>query len=132
MTARVLLQVLCIWALLGSQLGKASIETELHDHRGVVAYGEGRLDQARLLFEKVLAEDPDDKATLQYLALIAQGQGEIEFAMIGTIPADDPSHGHPHGRAPTRGVWAGERVRRYAGWRNRGGQVHPEHRLQGQ
>jgi hypothetical protein len=34
---------------------QASVESELAFHRGVVAYGEGRLDPARQEFERVLA-----------------------------------------------------------------------------
>ena len=54
----------------------ASVESELAFHRGVVAYGEEQLDQARALFEKVLELDPSDTVALHYLALIAQKQGD--------------------------------------------------------
>src|SRR5262245_26228826 len=54
----------------------ASVESELAFHRGVVAYGEGRLGPARQDFERVLAEDPDDREALRYLALILKAQGD--------------------------------------------------------
>jgi tetratricopeptide (TPR) repeat protein len=59
---------------------QASVESELAFHRGVVAYGEDRLDEARALFEKVLALEPDDTVTIHYLALIAQKQGDAARA----------------------------------------------------
>jgi tetratricopeptide (TPR) repeat protein len=55
---------------------QASVESELAFHRGVVAYGEGRLDPARQEFERVLAEDPEDREALRYLALILKAQGD--------------------------------------------------------
>ena len=54
----------------------ASVESELAFHRGIVAYGEQHLDEARALFEKVLELDPNDTIALHYLALIAQRQGD--------------------------------------------------------
>ncbi len=54
----------------------ASVESELAFHRGVVAYGQERLDEARALFEKVLELDPNDTVAIHYLALIAQKQGD--------------------------------------------------------
>jgi tetratricopeptide (TPR) repeat protein len=54
----------------------ASVESELAFHRGVVAYGQERLDEARTLFEKVLELDPNDTVAIHYLALIAQKQGD--------------------------------------------------------
>ena len=54
----------------------ASVESELAFHRGVVAYGQEHLDEARALFEKVLELDPSDTVALHYLALIAQKQGD--------------------------------------------------------
>ena len=53
-----------------------SVDSELAFHRGVVSYGEGRLAQARQDFERVLAEDPEDREALRYLALILKAQGE--------------------------------------------------------
>jgi len=55
---------------------QASVESELAFHRGVVAYGDGRLAEARRSFERVLAEDPEDREALRYLALILKAQGE--------------------------------------------------------
>src|SRR5262245_1484009 len=55
---------------------RASVDSELAFHRGVVAYGEGRLDPARQDFERVLAEDPEDREALRYLALILKAQGD--------------------------------------------------------
>jgi len=73
----------------------ASVESELAFHRGVVAYGEARLDEARALFEKVLELDPNDTVALHYLALIAQKQGDrvrarelIERGLV--LDPDDP------------------------------------------
>ncbi len=54
----------------------ATVESELAFHRGVVAYGQQRLDEARTLFEKVLELDPNDTVAIHYLALIAQKQGD--------------------------------------------------------
>jgi tetratricopeptide (TPR) repeat protein len=59
----------------------ASIESELAFHRGVAAYGEGRLTEARAEFEKVLAADPEDVAAHHYLGLIAQAQGTPALAV---------------------------------------------------
>ena len=59
----------------------AGNNSELTFHRGVVAYGEERYDAARVEFEKLLAEDPDDTAAIQYLALIAHAQGDPELAI---------------------------------------------------
>ena len=52
-------------------LATASVESELAFHQGVAAYGEGRLDEARARFERVVEEAPDDAAALQYLNLIS-------------------------------------------------------------
>jgi tetratricopeptide (TPR) repeat protein len=59
----------------------ASVEAELAFHRGVVAYREGRLPEARALFEKVVAEDPQDSAATHYLGLISQAQGDTDGAL---------------------------------------------------
>lgn len=59
----------------------ASVDSELAFHRGVVAFGDERYDDARVAFEKVLAEDPEDAAAIQYLGLIAQEQGDPDGAI---------------------------------------------------
>jgi tetratricopeptide (TPR) repeat protein len=59
----------------------ASVESELAFHRGVVAFGDERYDDARAAFEKVLAEDSEDAAAIQYLGLIAQEQGDPDGAV---------------------------------------------------
>jgi tetratricopeptide (TPR) repeat protein len=59
----------------------ASVETELAFHRGVVAYGEGQLDEAQKQFEIVLAADPQDTVALQYLGLVAQKRGDPAGAL---------------------------------------------------
>jgi Tfp pilus assembly protein PilF len=59
----------------------ASVESELSFHRGVVAFGDGRYDDARAAFERVLAEDPEDTAAIQYLGLVAQEQGDLDGAI---------------------------------------------------
>lgn len=66
---------------LGAVPAWASVESELAFHRGVVAYAEGRLAPARQDFERVLAEDPDDREALRYLALILKAQGEPARAL---------------------------------------------------
>jgi tetratricopeptide (TPR) repeat protein len=62
-------------------LATASVESELAFHQGVAAYGEGRLDEARARFERVVEEAPDDAAALQYLNLIALAQGRDQDAV---------------------------------------------------
>ena len=62
------------WLLAAPAL--ATVESELAFHRGVVAFGQERLDEARTLFEKVLELDPNDTVAIHYLALIAQKQGD--------------------------------------------------------
>ena len=59
----------------------ASVGSELAFHRGVVAFGDGRFDDARAAFDRVLAEDPEDAAAIQYLGLIAQEQGDPDGAI---------------------------------------------------
>lgn len=68
-TARVL-AILTLLLAVGP--ASASVEAELAFHRGVVAYGENRYDDAEAQFRKVLGEDPEDTAALHYLGLIAQ------------------------------------------------------------
>jgi tetratricopeptide (TPR) repeat protein len=67
--------------LLAASPALASVELELAFHRGVLAYGEERFDEARAQFEKVLAEDPEDTTALRYLGLIAQARGEHDAAV---------------------------------------------------
>jgi len=59
----------------------ASVQSELAFHRGVVAFGDQRYDDARVAFEAVVAEDPEDAAAIQYLGLIAQAQGDPDAAV---------------------------------------------------
>jgi len=59
----------------------ASVKSELAFHRGVVAYGEDRLDEAQRQFGIALAEDPEDTVTLHYLGLIAQKQDDPARAL---------------------------------------------------
>jgi tetratricopeptide (TPR) repeat protein len=59
----------------------ASGEAELAFRRGVVAYGEDRLDEAQRQFEIALAEDPENTATLHYLGLIAHKQDDLARAL---------------------------------------------------
>ena len=54
----------------------ASVKSEIAFHRGVVAYGEGNLEDAQAAFETVLAEDSEDTAAIHYLGLIASDRGE--------------------------------------------------------
>jgi len=81
--------------LLAGPAAATSVDSELAYHRGVVAYGEGKLEQASSQFERVLAEDPDDASVLQYLGLIAARQGAPDDAIelfkraVGAAP-DDP------------------------------------------
>jgi tetratricopeptide (TPR) repeat protein len=72
--------MLLIWVFPASQVG-ASVSSELAFHRGVVAFGDARFDAAALEFEKVVAEDPEDTAALQYLGLIAQEQEDFSRAV---------------------------------------------------
>jgi len=78
-SGRALAVVLCL--LVTAVPALASVESELAFHRGVEAYGAKRYDEARVEFEKVLAETPDDVATLRYLALIAQQQDDSARAI---------------------------------------------------
>lgn len=59
----------------------ASVESQLAYHRGVVAFGEGNLDQAKQQFESMLSEDPDDASVLQYLGIIASKQNDPDLAI---------------------------------------------------
>lgn len=74
---------------------RASVESELSFHRGVIAYAEGRLDEAVAEFERVLVDEPDDAATHQYLGLIAVEQADFERAIASyrravELTPDDP------------------------------------------
>jgi tetratricopeptide (TPR) repeat protein len=55
---------------------QGSVESELAFHRGVAAYGGGKLAEARRNFERVLAEDAEDREALRYLAMILKAQGQ--------------------------------------------------------
>jgi tetratricopeptide (TPR) repeat protein len=59
----------------------ASVKSEIAFHRGVVAFGDGQYDEAKLAFEIVLAEDPEDTGAIQYLGLIAAEQGKPDEAV---------------------------------------------------
>jgi Tfp pilus assembly protein PilF len=59
----------------------ASVKSEIAFHRGVVAYGAGEYDAAKLAFESVLTEDAEDTGAIQYLGLIAVEQGKPEEAV---------------------------------------------------
>jgi len=69
-----------------------SVPSEIAFHRGVVAFGAGRLDQARRDFESVLAEDPEDREALRYLAQILEAQGDPGSALglLDRVLALDP------------------------------------------
>lgn len=57
-----------------------TVDTELAFHRGVAFYGEGRFDEAREEFARVVSAYPEDEVALQYLGLTAQAQGDFEAA----------------------------------------------------
>lgn len=67
--------------LLLAPIAQASVQSELAFHRGVIAYGEERWDEAKQHFERVLQEDSEDSAALHYLALIADQQGDSVVAL---------------------------------------------------
>lgn len=82
--------LICIAAsALQATLATASVESELDFHRGVAAYGEGRLDEAQSRFERVLEETPRDAAALQYLSLITFSKGLDEKAVYYALRAHD-------------------------------------------
>lgn len=66
--------------LVGSS-AQGSVESELAFHRGVVAYADGDLAEARRSFERALAADPEDREALLYLAQILKAQGEPARAL---------------------------------------------------
>lgn len=76
-------RVLCVAlvAALGAAPALASVELEMAFHRGVVAFGEGQLDEAQRQFEIVLEEDPEDTTALHYLGLIAQQRDDPAAAI---------------------------------------------------
>jgi tetratricopeptide (TPR) repeat protein len=67
--------------LLAASPAIASVESELAFHRGVVAFGEGQLQEAQEQFQIVLAEDPEDAAAIHYLGLIAGAEGKPDEAI---------------------------------------------------
>ncbi len=77
---RYLLAVITAFLLAASPVA-ASVESELAFHRGVVAFGENQLDEAREQFQIVLAEDPSDAAAIHYLGLIADAEGKHDEAI---------------------------------------------------
>ena len=80
-TAGVVAVLLFLVVSLMSGGASASVDSELTFHRGVVAYGEGRFEDARASFELVLESEPDDASALQYLGLIANKNGDKEAAI---------------------------------------------------
>jgi tetratricopeptide (TPR) repeat protein len=78
----------------GVGVASASVETELAFHQGVVAFGEGRLEDARGHFETVLVAEPDDESAIEYIALIdaAEGKSEDSLARLGAAAAADPAN----------------------------------------
>lgn len=70
-----------VLALVLAPAAQASVQSELAFHRGVIAYGEERWDEATQHFDLVLAEDAEDTTALQYLALIAKAQGDATAAL---------------------------------------------------
>jgi tetratricopeptide (TPR) repeat protein len=62
-------------------LALASAESELSFHRGVAAFGEGDRESARLRFEEVIREDPDNASALHYLGLIAIQNRDTQSAI---------------------------------------------------
>jgi tetratricopeptide (TPR) repeat protein len=58
-----------------------SVASELSFHRGVLAFGEERWDEAQAEFERVVAEAPGDAAALRYLGLVRQKQGDPAGAL---------------------------------------------------
>ena len=71
-----------MWVSVAAAPARASVQSELAFHRGVVAYGDGRMAEARGAFEQVLAEDPEDTSALHYLGLIAQAEGDFDAAIM--------------------------------------------------
>lgn len=82
-------------ALLLALPAAAAVEAELAFHRGVVAYGEGRLDDARKQFQTVVEDDPTDAAALQYLGLIAHAEGDRPAAIASLRAAAEAAPEDP-------------------------------------
>ena len=83
-----------LWAA-GAPTAAASSESEVAFHRGIAAYADGRLEDARKAFQDVIDEEPRDVDALQYMGLIAQAQGRPEDAIeyyerVLSIDEDDP------------------------------------------
>ena len=85
LSVRLRLAALALGVLLGASptpsLAATHTNPELVFHRGIVAFGDERYDQARAAFEEVLAADPEDTSSLQYLALIAHAEGQPDRAI---------------------------------------------------
>jgi len=75
-----LLTVITAFSLAASPLA-ASVESELAFHRGVVAFGEDRREEAREQFQIVLAADPADVDAIHYLGMIADAEGKHDEAI---------------------------------------------------
>lgn len=73
--------LLALGCWVGAAAAAPGVESELAFHRGALAYGEGRLDEARAEFERVLEADPRDAGALQYLGLIAQARKDAAAAI---------------------------------------------------
>lgn len=88
---RLLALLVLLFVALGP-VAQASVQSELAFHRGVIAYGEERWDEAKQHFDRVLEEDSDDSAALHYLALIADAQDDPDAALAyyGRAIAVDP------------------------------------------
>lgn len=86
---------LVLLLLLLASVAQASVQSELAFHRGVIAYGDERWDDAKQQFEIVLGEDAEDTVALHYLALVAQKQGDPAAALayydrVLALEPDDP------------------------------------------
>lgn len=68
-------------ALAAAPPAGASASGEISFHRGVIAFDSGQLDQARREFEAALAEEPEDREALRYLAKILEAQGDPATAL---------------------------------------------------
>lgn len=80
-TAAFLLAMITALLLAAASPGAASVASELAFHRGVEAFGDERLAEAREQFEIVLAEDPRDATAIHYLGLIADAEGRRDEAV---------------------------------------------------
>ncbi len=75
----VVLLVLLLLAL--APAAHASVQSEIAFHKGVIAYGEERWEEASAHFQRVLEEDAEDASAMHYLALIADARGDVEGAL---------------------------------------------------